>query len=124
MIHTAVVILNWNGRKHLEQFLPSVIQHTPQQVDIVVADNGSTDDSVEFLRREYRSGHSVFTLRRLLAQLRMQGFEEIRYTKLKFIIRIMQELLVCGVTETDTDHYVFEFYDSTAKTNIEKSSIF
>ena len=77
----------------------------------------------KFLRREYRSGHSVFTLRRLLAQLRMQGFEEIRYTKLKFIIRIMQELLVCGVTETDTDHYVFEFYDSTAKTNIEKSSI-
>ena len=53
MIHTAVVILNWNGRKHLEQFLPSVIQHTPQQVDIVVADNGSTDDSVEFLQREY-----------------------------------------------------------------------
>lgn len=53
MIHTAVVILNWNGRNHLEQFLPSVIQHTPQQVDIVVADNGSTDDSVEFLRREY-----------------------------------------------------------------------
>ena len=53
MIHTAVVILNWNGRKHLEQFLPSVIQHTPQQVDIVVADNGSTDDSVEFLHREY-----------------------------------------------------------------------
>lgn len=77
----------------------------------------------KFLRREYRSGHSVFTLRRLLAQLRMQGFEEIRYTKLKFIIRIMQELLVCGVTETDTDHYVFEFYDNTAKTNIEKSSI-
>ena len=53
MIHTAVVILNWNGRKHLEQFLPSVVEHTPQSVDIVVADNGSTDDSVEFLRREY-----------------------------------------------------------------------
>ncbi len=53
MIHTAVVILNWNGRKHLEQFLPSVVEHTPQSVDIVVADNGSTDDSVGFLRREY-----------------------------------------------------------------------
>ena len=39
MIHTAVVILNWNGRKHLEQFLPSVVEHTPQSVDIVVADN-------------------------------------------------------------------------------------
>ena len=77
----------------------------------------------KFLRREYRNGHSVFTLRRLLAHLRMQGFEEIRYAKLKFIIRIMQELLVCGVTEADQDSYVFEFYDNTAKTNIEKSSI-
>ncbi len=76
-----------------------------------------------FLRREYRNGHSVFTLRRLLSQLHMQGFGEIRYPKLKFIIRIMQELLVCGVTETDSDSYVFEFYDHTAKTNIEKSSI-
>ena len=53
MMHTAVVILNWNGRQHLEQFLPSVVEHTPSEVDIVVADNGSTDDSVAFLRREY-----------------------------------------------------------------------
>ena len=53
MMHTAVVILNWNGRQHLEQFLPSVVEHTPSEVGIVVADNGSTDDSVEFLRREY-----------------------------------------------------------------------
>ena len=53
MMHTAVVILNWNGRQHLAQFLPSVVEHTPSEVDIVVADNGSTDDSVEFLRREY-----------------------------------------------------------------------
>ena len=53
MINTAIVILNWNGRQHLEQFLPSVVEHTPPQVNIVVADNGSTDDSVEFLRREY-----------------------------------------------------------------------
>lgn len=53
MKHTAVVILNWNGRQHLEQFLPSVVTHTPQQVRIIVADNGSTDDSVEFLNRHY-----------------------------------------------------------------------
>ena len=53
MKSTAVVILNWNGRKHLEQFLPSVVEHTPQQVRIVVADNGSTDDSVEFVAQHY-----------------------------------------------------------------------
>ena len=53
MKSTAVVILNWNGRKHLEQFLPSVVEHTPQQVRIVIADNGSTDDSVEFVAQHY-----------------------------------------------------------------------
>ena len=53
MKRTAVVILNWNGRQHLEQFLPSVVAHTPQQVRIIVADNGSTDDSVAFLAQHY-----------------------------------------------------------------------
>ena len=53
MRQTAVVILNWNGRQHLEQFLPSVVAHTPAAVEIVVADNGSTDDSVPFLREHY-----------------------------------------------------------------------
>ena len=51
---TAVIILNWNGRKMLEEFLPSLIAHTPRQsARLIVADNGSTDDSVEFLRRRY-----------------------------------------------------------------------
>ena len=53
MISTAVVILNWNGRQHLEQFLPSVVKYTPRAARIVVADNGSTDDSVEFLQCAY-----------------------------------------------------------------------
>lgn len=42
----AVVILNWNGEELLRRFLPSVVEHTPEWVDIVVADNGSTDGSV------------------------------------------------------------------------------
>ena len=50
---TAVVILNWNGRNHLARFLGSVVDNTPAEIDIVVADNGSTDDSVAFLRQEY-----------------------------------------------------------------------
>ena len=50
---TAVVILSWNGRQHLEQFLPSVVEHTPASVEIVVADNGSTDDSIAFIKEHY-----------------------------------------------------------------------
>jgi GT2 family glycosyltransferase len=48
----AVVILNWNGRRWLEQFLPSVLEHS-QGVQLVVADNASSDDSVDFLRKRY-----------------------------------------------------------------------
>ena len=47
---TKVVILNWNGREHLERFLPSVVKHTPVEIEIVVADNGSDDDSVSWLK--------------------------------------------------------------------------
>ena len=50
----SVVILNWNGRKHLERFLPSVVKHTcGDDVEVVVADNGSTDDSTMWLRMTY-----------------------------------------------------------------------
>lgn len=49
----AVVILNWNGRKYLEQFLPSVLASTYKNLVVYVADNGSTDDSIEFLKEHY-----------------------------------------------------------------------
>lgn len=54
MSKTAVVILNWNGRKLLEQFLPSVIKYTmSESVEIVIADNNSDDDSVSFVSQTY-----------------------------------------------------------------------
>lgn len=50
----AVIILNWNGRKVMEEFLPSVVRHTVSpEVEVIVADNGSTDDSVEWLKKNY-----------------------------------------------------------------------
>lgn len=49
---TAVVILNWNGRKLLERYLPSVVERTPN-AEVIVADNGSTDDSLVWLRMHY-----------------------------------------------------------------------
>jgi GT2 family glycosyltransferase len=49
----AIVILNWNGRKFLEQFLPSVLSSTYPNKKIIVADNFSTDDSIDFLEKKF-----------------------------------------------------------------------
>jgi GT2 family glycosyltransferase len=49
----AIVILNWNGKHHLETFLPSVMATTYPNCRIVVADNASTDDSIAYLREQY-----------------------------------------------------------------------
>ena len=50
-----IVILNWNGRKYLEQFLPSILSSTYSNLEIVVADNGSDDDSVSYLKSKFNS---------------------------------------------------------------------
>ena len=49
----SVVILNWNGRKYLGQFLPSVLASDYSNFEVVVADNGSSDDSLSFLEHNY-----------------------------------------------------------------------
>jgi GT2 family glycosyltransferase len=54
MTSTAVVILNYNGKKLLKQFLPSVVSHS-QGAEIIVADNGSTDQSIKLLKTEFPS---------------------------------------------------------------------
>ena len=48
----AVVILNYNGVEHLRRFMPTVVDGCKQD-DLYVADNGSTDDSLKMLEREY-----------------------------------------------------------------------
>ena len=49
---TAIVILNWNGKTYLEQFLPTVVSYA-KGARVIVADNASTDDSCEFLRTNF-----------------------------------------------------------------------
>lgn len=49
----AIVILNFNGKKHLETFLPSVLNTSYSNAKIIIADNGSTDDSLSFLASNY-----------------------------------------------------------------------
>ncbi len=54
MKKTAVVILNWNGRALMKQFLPFLLANTPEEeAEIVVADNGSSDGSLQFLEENY-----------------------------------------------------------------------
>lgn len=52
----SVVILNWNGAEIMRQYLPSVVRYTQNaDCEVVVADNGSTDHSLEVLRNEFTS---------------------------------------------------------------------
>ena len=51
----AVVILNWNGKHHLEQFLPSVTRSAYPNLEIIVGDNASSDDSISFVQKHYPS---------------------------------------------------------------------
>jgi GT2 family glycosyltransferase len=49
----AVVILNWNGQDFLQQFLPSVLASGYPNLEIVLADNASTDASIQFVKTNY-----------------------------------------------------------------------
>ncbi|MBN8650861.1 MAG: glycosyltransferase family 2 protein [Cytophagales bacterium] len=61
MIETAVVILNYNGKHFLQQFLPGVIAHSGT-AKIIVADNASTDDSVSFLKANFSNHVEIILL--------------------------------------------------------------
>ncbi|WP_442267769.1 glycosyltransferase family 2 protein [Tenacibaculum sp. ZS6-P6] len=50
---TAVIILNWNGQKLLEQFLPSIVKYSSEDIAIYVADNASTDNSIQFVKDNF-----------------------------------------------------------------------
>lgn len=59
---TAVIILNWNGIEHglIRQYLPSVVKYTrDEDVEVIVADNGSTDASLQVLKEEFPSVRTI-----------------------------------------------------------------
>ena len=51
-MNVAVVVLNYNGKNHLQNFLPGLISKSPE-AEVVVIDNASTDDSITFLNKSY-----------------------------------------------------------------------
>jgi GT2 family glycosyltransferase len=54
-LKTAIVILNWNGKKLLEQFLPSIVKFSSDEAEIYVADNASEDTSISYIRHHFPS---------------------------------------------------------------------
>ncbi len=89
----AVVILSWNGKKFLEQFLPSVVQHSsPQLCEVIVADNCSTDDSVAFVQAN-------FPTVRIIQNQRNNGFaggynDALKHVKSPYYVLLNQDVEV------------------------------
>lgn len=50
---TAIVILNWNGKGMLAQYLPTVVEYSRDDAEVIVADNASTDNSLSLLRTRF-----------------------------------------------------------------------
>ena len=55
----AVVILNWNGVEMMRRFMPAVVKYSQDDADIYVADNCSSDDSLEMLKNEFPSVKTI-----------------------------------------------------------------
>ena len=87
----------------------------------------SRDDCAEVyktLRREFRHENSVIDLRTLLKLVNAEKTEkEINYIKLKYILRIFNELRICEAEELQNDIYRFSIFFNASKTSIDKSSI-
>ena len=50
----AIVILNWNGARYgCSQYLPSVVRYSQAEAEVIVADNASTDDSLQWLAENF-----------------------------------------------------------------------
>jgi len=52
-VRVSVVILNWNGLNFLQQFLPNVVEHSSAHAEVIVADNASTDSSLEWVKENF-----------------------------------------------------------------------
>ena len=88
---TAIVILNWNGLRYLQEFLPSVVAHS-EGCQIIVADNASTDGSIAFLMH-------YFPQVRLIQLLENYGFCEgynraLRQVEAKYYVLLNSDVSV------------------------------
>ncbi|WP_072530588.1 glycosyltransferase family 2 protein [Bacteroides ilei] len=104
MKKVSVVILNWNGAGMLRNYLPSVIRYSQgEDVEVCVADNGSTDHSCEILEKEFPSV-------RLICLDRNYGFAEgynkaLAQVDAKYVVLLNSDVEVTeGWLDTLTDY--------------------
>ncbi len=78
----------------------------------------------KILRREFRAGNNIINQRNLMRLVNgIPDAEPMNYTKLKYILLIMNELMICEVVELDHDIYQYQIVFNASKTSIDKSSI-
>lgn len=59
MSNKAVVILNYNGKQHLVNYLHNIINFTSKEAEIIIIDNASTDDSLAYIQNEHPTIHTI-----------------------------------------------------------------
>lgn len=78
-IVASVIVTNWNGRHHLERCLPSLFSQTVQPLEVIVVDNGSSDESGEWVRRSFPHVRLIENTQNLgFATANNQGFRAAR----------------------------------------------
>ena len=75
------------------------------------------------LRHEYRTGTDLIDTKTLLKIVNSYDRPYINYIKLKYILKIMNELKICRIEKLDKDIFKFEIFFNASKTSIDKSSI-
>lgn len=106
----AVVILNWNGRKMMEKYLPSVVRYSSGEAEIYVADNASTDDSLLFLKENYPHVKTIVLDKNYgFAEGYNQAFKRIDseyYLLLNSDVEVTHHWLTCLVEFMDNNPHV------------------
>lgn len=111
MKKTAIVILNWNGKKLLEEFLPSIIRFS-SEANIYVADNASSDDSIDFVK-------SAFPSIKIIQNTANFGFAKGYNQALRFVEEEYYALVNSDIEVTENWlHPIVELFDNEPDTAI------
>jgi GT2 family glycosyltransferase len=58
----SVIVVNWNGREHLELCLGSLVRQTRRDIEVIVVDNGSSDGSIAFMQTRFRDAVRIVAI--------------------------------------------------------------